>query len=94
MEIVYYGFFLLSASENLAFLAGHEIRNLHESYLAKQISCNRIPGTRRRKCSDRGVNPFNDLDIIQFAFLRMHNDIFPLVCLCGIESFRGTFRVT
>lgn len=35
-------------------------------------------------------NPFNDFDIIQFAFLRMWNGIFPLVCLALKVS--GDFR--
>lgn len=87
MEIVYLPLHSPFALKNFTFLAGHEIRNLRETNLGKKKAVisrqtNQLQQKyRMRRFCDMKVNPFNGLDIIQFAFLRMRDDIFPLVCV-------------
>lgn len=57
--------------------------NLAKIYISwQEISCN-----SHRNISDSEVNPFNDLDIIQFAFLRMWNDIFSACVFVFVQTF-------
>lgn len=84
MEIVYLPLHTPFALKNFAFLAGHEIRetNLGKKKAVISRQTNQLQQKyRMRRFCDMKVNPFNGLDIIQFAFLRMRDDIFPLVCV-------------